>query len=94
MSAKAMTNWNVTCYTGSNTIDTVIRNQSRSYSFALTVDGLAGRTTILVDPTSDDPEKYNGAAVLKSILRSKPFDAVIVALGTNDWRKPFNRGAE
>lgn len=66
--------------------------------YEVVVDGLNNRTTDLDDPLdwgNVAGAAFNGAAALpEAIARELPLDLVVVMLGTNDAKAPFDRSAE
>jgi lysophospholipase L1-like esterase len=57
-------------------------------------EGLNGRTTNLDDPDATKPGR-NGLQLLMPILEThRPFDMMILMLGTNDFKIQYNRQAE
>lgn len=56
-------------------------------------DALSGRTTSLDEPMPDfAPDFRNGAAKIDgAVAAHMPLDLVIIALGTNDFKDPFQR---
>ncbi|NNE89385.1 MAG: GDSL family lipase [Silicimonas sp.] len=65
--------------------------QALGDNYAVTIEGLPGRTTVFDDPV--EGEHLNGLRILPAILHShKPIDLLIIALGTNDQKRKFGLG--